>query len=564
MNKLWIIPLVLVAGFGTHVASAALPSPPPPPKLAKAAPPPPPPPVVDINVDSDEFDEDELPSRGADVVAVGHDVSLARDASAKSVVAVMGSAVSEGTARDVVAVLGDATVNGPVDKDVVAVLGNVRLDNAAGHDVVSVLGSVDLGPNAKVGHDVVVVGGTLKRDPAATIGHSTNIVTIGNGFGNASGLRAWIRECLLLGRPLALDSRVSWAWGIAIAFTLFYALLALLFRGGMNRCVQTFQTRPGASLLTALLSVVLSPLAIIVLAITIVGALFIPVFAIGMMVAALFGKAVFLAWMGQALTAPLIGRSDADPRPALHPALAVLIGGVVMMALYLVPFIGFLAYKLTDLIGLGIVLLTVLTLLRTARDVRTGPPAAGTAMGSAGAAATAQAAAVPGAAFAAAPPGIAGEMSGAAPAPAPGIATAPPPPPVAPAPLHAHAGMERASFWQRMAALFLDAVLVGIVVSTIGHVHSLMLLILATYGCVMWVLRGTTIGGSVLGIHVVRLDGRPVDWATGIVRGLGCFLSLVVAGLGFIWIAFDPEKQAWHDKIAGTVVVRRPGGTSMV
>jgi uncharacterized RDD family membrane protein YckC len=33
-------------------------------------------------------------------------------------------------------------------------------------------------------------------------------------------------------------------------------------------------------------------------------------------------------------------------------------------------------------------------------------------------------------------------------------------------------------------------------------------------------------------------------------------LSLVVAGLGFIWIAFDGAKQAWHDKIAGTVVVR--------
>jgi uncharacterized RDD family membrane protein YckC len=31
---------------------------------------------------------------------------------------------------------------------------------------------------------------------------------------------------------------------------------------------------------------------------------------------------------------------------------------------------------------------------------------------------------------------------------------------------------------------------------------------------------------------------------------------MAVAGLGFLWIGFDHGKQAWHDKIAGTVVVR--------
>ena len=29
-----------------------------------------------------------------------------------------------------------------------------------------------------------------------------------------------------------------------------------------------------------------------------------------------------------------------------------------------------------------------------------------------------------------------------------------------------------------------------------------------------------------------------------------------LAGLGFFWIAFDEEKQSWHDKIAGTRVIR--------
>jgi len=37
------------------------------------------------------------------------------------------------------------------------------------------------------------------------------------------------------------------------------------------------------------------------------------------------------------------------------------------------------------------------------------------------------------------------------------------------------------------------------------------------------------------------------------------FVLSLILWLGFIWIAFDPEKQSWHDKIAGTVVVRTKG-----
>jgi uncharacterized RDD family membrane protein YckC len=48
------------------------------------------------------------------------------------------------------------------------------------------------------------------------------------------------------------------------------------------------------------------------------------------------------------------------------------------------------------------------------------------------------------------------------------------------------------------------------------------------------------------------------------VRALACFLSLAFIGLGFIWIGFDPEKQGWHDKIAGTVVVKSPKGISLL
>jgi uncharacterized RDD family membrane protein YckC len=124
--------------------------------------------------------------------------------------------------------------------------------------------------------------------------------------------------------------------------------------------------------------------------------------------------------------------------------------------------------------------------------------------------------------------------------------------------------MPRAGFWIRMAALFLDVLLVGFAMSVLHHGFHFHLLMLAAYGAVMWKLRGSTVGGIVFDLKVVRMDGRDVDWETAIVRALGCFLSLAVAGLGFIWIAFDGANQAWHDKIAGTVVVRVPKGVPLV
>jgi uncharacterized RDD family membrane protein YckC len=115
-----------------------------------------------------------------------------------------------------------------------------------------------------------------------------------------------------------------------------------------------------------------------------------------------------------------------------------------------------------------------------------------------------------------------------------------------------------------MAALFIDAVLVAVLLGIVNSSHKTELVALATYGAIMWKLKGTTIGGIVFGLKVIRVDGQPLDWAIATVRALSCFLSLVFAGMGFIWIAFDVDKQAWHDKIAGTAVVRVPKGVSLL
>ena len=130
----------------------------------------------------------------------------------------------------------------------------------------------------------------------------------------------------------------------------------------------------------------------------------------------------------------------------------------------------------------------------------------------------------------------------------------------------------RASFWERMGAAFLDVVLVGILTGVASNFSPLgwlpgptagWLLALA-YFAGMWAWKGTTVGGVVLGLKVVRLDGRPVTFTVALVRGLGAALSVIVLFLGFLWIAWDPDKQGWHDRIAGTVVIRLPRGSSLV
>jgi uncharacterized RDD family membrane protein YckC len=132
----------------------------------------------------------------------------------------------------------------------------------------------------------------------------------------------------------------------------------------------------------------------------------------------------------------------------------------------------------------------------------------------------------------------------------------------------------RAGFLIRLCAMALDGVLVGLILTFVfGMLPRFLqfhggpgpvLIVLAAYGAMMWKHKGTTIGGIVCGLKVVRVDQREVDWSTAIVRALGCFLSLAVAGLGFIWVAIDDDKQSWHDKIAGTTVVRVPKGVSLV
>ena len=464
------------------------------------------------------------------VFSVGSDSVLTAGKHADSVVAIMGSAISEGDADSAVSILGSTHVTGTLTDSAVAVLGDVYVDSKIDGDAVAVLGNIELGPHAEVGGDVVVVGGKLQRDPDAIVRGEAQTVLSGD-FGGFDWVKPWIRHCLFLGRPLALVPGICWAWTLALSFLALYVLLAFLFRSGLNQCVQTFESHPGHCIVAALIAALVSPIIITLLCVTVIGIAAVPFVVAALFFAGLFGKAVLLAWIGERF----IGRPQ--PEPQGHAALAVLLGGTIVLVLYLVPVLGFIVYKLLGLLGFGAVVYTLLQSLR-ARRTATAEVGSGPAV----------AAAVSAGAGTDSPPPPAASATAAA-------ATATSAESIAVAAASA-ASLPRAGFWIRIVALLLDAFIVAIVVGVFHHKADVELLLLAIYGAVMWKLRGATVGGIVFDMQVVRQDGREIDWVTAFVRALSCFLSLAPAGLGFLWIAFDSEKQAWHDKIAGTVVVR--------
>ena len=66
---------------------------------------------------------------------------------------------------------------------------------------------------------------------------------------------------------------------------------------------------------------------------------------------------------------------------------------------------------------------------------------------------------------------------------------------------------------------------------------------------------GQTPGKRMMGLYVVDESGTPVDWGTASVRFfIGYPISLLPLGLGCYWALVDKNNQAWHDKIAGTLV----------
>ena len=126
----------------------------------------------------------------------------------------------------------------------------------------------------------------------------------------------------------------------------------------------------------------------------------------------------------------------------------------------------------------------------------------------------------------------------------------------------------KAGFWIRFVAIFIDGILLGIVASIINVAFNgsvslrtgLQTLLGLLYFTYFWSNSspwpGQTLGSKALGIRVIKTDGSDLSITQALVRYVGFVVSEICLLIGLIWAAFDKNKQGWHDKIAGTYVVK--------
>ena len=130
-----------------------------------------------------------------------------------------------------------------------------------------------------------------------------------------------------------------------------------------------------------------------------------------------------------------------------------------------------------------------------------------------------------------------------------------------------YATTDKIGFWRRFAAIFIDGLAVAIVSSVLNGLvfggdairgNSLSTLLGLAYYMYFWSSygHGQTPGSRVLGIRVVKTTGAELTLMDAFIRYLGFLLSVICIFIGLIWVAFDANKQGWHDKIASTYVVK--------
>ena len=456
------------------------------------------------------------------------------------------------SAEAVVVIGGSAKVSGKVREAVVVIGGDAEVDGEVGDAVVAVLGGVKINPGAVIHGEIVSVGGKVEVATGAHVQGQTQEVDLGGLRLDKipKGLKDWFVHCALKFRLLA--PQVGWVWFVAAAFFLIYLLITLALPRPVTICVDEITRRPMTTLFIGLIAKLLVPLVVLLLLVTGVGIVVVPFLQAALIAGALIGKAALMQYLGRQ-----IGRQFGS-EALQKPLVAFLMGWILITLVYMIPILSLVVFGVTSVWGIGIAITATFAGLRRESPRPPVPPASpiGAHMPSS---ATAPMAAIvsPAADIGSPIPPSADTMPQTA---------APIPPALTPEPagLPVALSFPKATFWERVGAGFLDLVIVCIL-SGLVPVPALWPLIALAYFSGMWAWKGTTVGGVVLKLQVVRqANGGTLTFVVALVRALAAAFSIVVLFLGFFWIAWDGEKQGWHDKIAGTVVVRLPRSMPLV
>jgi uncharacterized RDD family membrane protein YckC len=291
-------------------------------------------------------------------------------------------------------------------------------------------------------------------------------------------------------------------------------------------------TTPLRALVTGLAVLLLAGPVLLLLAASVIGLIVVPFAVCAIIVAGLVGKIAAARWLG----ARVLPEGEASDRLLMIRSFAL--GCVILVLVYMVPVLGGVVWAIMGATGLGAATVAFMAAYRKEnppppKPVMAPPPLAPQTL----------------------PPLPAsyavGEGDAAVSADPVTMAGAGPSQPLALLP--------RATFVDRLAAFALDAILVAITVGLLDPLdEDAFVPLFLFYRSAFWAWKGATVGGIICQLRVARLDGAPLGAAEALVRGLGSLFSIAVLGIGCLWILRDPESQAWHDKMAGTCVVKVP------
>jgi uncharacterized RDD family membrane protein YckC len=428
---------------------------------------------------------------------------------------------------------GDAQIDGHVEGDLVVILGSLRVGSDAVLDqqVTAVGGHVTVASGATLRREIVVVGGGLDA-PEGVRSRRGQVIIDPSVLGmHAGAVLPWVTRGLGMGRLIVPDQR--WVWLVVAFLGLVYLLVNVVADTPVRRAAAALVATPltafGAGLLVLLL---LGPLSAL-LAISIVGIAVIPFLLCAVLAAGLVGKVAALRWVGMSIM------RDTEPTFPVRATAAFVIGFIAMTLIYMVPVIGLASWALLGVAGLGAVTMALIEAYRREHPPEPLPPMPPSA----------------------APPS--GPSSDIPPPPPPSMTPVLPAATVATDPATASAALllfPRAAFKDRLAAVVLDVILVAIAVQFLGpfRPQRIFFLGLLVYHVAFWTWKQTTVGGIICHLRVVRAGTGALSFADALVRGLSAIFSMAVAGLGLLWILKEPDRLAWHDKIAGTYVVRVP------
>ena len=135
-------------------------------------------------------------------------------------------------------------------------------------------------------------------------------------------------------------------------------------------------------------------------------------------------------------------------------------------------------------------------------------------------------------------------------------------------------------FWRRLAAYFLDLLVVMPTLLVVEFVlRAVQLVDDQSLGVVYFISiattwlysallesssRQATVGKMVLGIVVTDLKGERIGFGRATGRHFAKILSTLTLGIGYVMAGFTGRRQGLHDMIAGTLVVKKDTSAAML